>query len=112
MIEGVSWSDIFMNIQDVGRLNGERISDREKLREVCNDFESLFIKMMLDSMRSSLTDSALIPKNEGHKLFEDQLYSEYARKMSHSSRLGIAEMMYRQLDSSFSSGARRVEIIA
>ena len=65
MTEGVSWSDIFMNIQDVGRLNGERINDREKLREVCNDFESLFIKMMLDSMRSSLTDSTLIPENEG-----------------------------------------------
>ena len=68
-----------------------------ELREVVEEFESLFVKMMLDSMRKTLDESTLIPKNAGEKLFEDELYSEYAQKISRSAKLGIADMMYNQL---------------
>ena len=71
--------------------------DSAELRQVCEDFESLFVKMMLDSMRNTLTDDTLIPKNSGEKLFEDKLYDEYARKLSETADLGIADMMYDQL---------------
>ena len=73
--------------------------DLAELQNVCEDFESLFVKMMLDAMRSSLDENTLIPKNTGAKIFEDQLYSEYAQKISHTSNLGIAEIMYNQLQS-------------
>lgn len=69
----------------------------DELREVCEEFESLFVKMMLDSMRATLTDDTLIPKNSGEKLFEDQLYDEYAKSISKTADLGIADMMYDQL---------------
>lgn len=68
-----------------------------ELREVCEDFESLFVKMMLDSMRETLSDDTLIPKNQGEKLFEDELYSEYAANIANTANLGIADMMYDQL---------------
>ena len=71
--------------------------DSGQLREACEEFESLFVKMMLDSMRKTLSDDTLIPKNSGEKLFEDKLYDEYAEKISHSAGLGIADMMYDQL---------------
>ncbi|MDF1567914.1 MAG: rod-binding protein [Spirochaetaceae bacterium] len=71
--------------------------DSEELRQVCEDFESLFVKMMLDSMRNTLADDTLIPKNSGEKLFEDKLYDEYAQKLSETADLGIADMMYDQL---------------
>jgi len=72
-------------------------SDTNELREVCEEFESLFVKMMLDSMRATLSDDTLIPKNSGEKLFEDKLYDEYAKSMSKTADLGIADMMYDQL---------------
>ncbi|MCK5737320.1 MAG: rod-binding protein [Spirochaetaceae bacterium] len=72
-------------------------SDVNELREVCDEFESLFVKMMLDSMRATLSDDTLIPKNSGEKLFEDKLYDEYAKNMSRTANLGIADMMYDQL---------------
>lgn len=72
--------------------------DKKELREVCEEFESLFVKMMLDSMRDTLTDDTLIPKNSGEKLFEDRLYDEYSRSISRTAGLGIAEMMYNQLE--------------
>jgi len=71
--------------------------DAGELREVCEEFESLFVKMMLDSMRATLSDDTLIPKNSGEKLFEDKLYDEYAKNMSKTADLGIADMMYDQL---------------
>ena len=71
--------------------------DANELREVCEEFESLFVKMMLDSMRATLSDDTLIPKNSGEKLFEDKLYDEYAKSMSRTANLGIADMMYDQL---------------
>jgi flagellar protein FlgJ len=71
--------------------------DAAELREVCEEFESLFVKMMLDSMRATLSDETLIPKNSGEKLFEDELYSEYAKSISRTANLGIADMMYDQL---------------
>ena len=71
--------------------------DNNELREVCEEFESLFVKMMLDSMRATLSDDTLIPKNSGEKLFEDELYDEYAKSISRTADLGIADMMYDQL---------------
>ena len=71
--------------------------DAGELREVCEEFESLFVKMMLDSMRATLSDETLIPKNSGEKLFEDELYSEYAKSISKTANLGLADMMYDQL---------------
>ncbi len=82
--------------------------DKQELREVCEDFEAIFIKIMLDSMRDTLSDNTLIPKNAGEKLFEDQLYDEYAKKMSRTANLGIADMMYQQL--SGATQASRLDI--
>ncbi len=84
-----------MEIKELTRRSKE--SEAEELRKVSEDFESLFVKMMLDSMRSTLDDNGLIPKNSGEKLFEDHLFDEYARKIGSAADFGIAEMMYNQL---------------
>ena len=74
-----------------------------ELRDACNQFEAIFVKIMLDAMKKTLSDDTLIPKNSGEKLFEDKLYDEYAVSLSRTANLGIADMMYRQLDSVASS---------
>jgi len=84
--------------------------DRAELREVCEEFETLFVKMMLDSMRDTLNDDTLIPKNSGEKLFEDRLYDEYAAKISRTAGLGIADMMYDQLEAGLPGSALDVDV--
>ena len=83
------------HIDDAARRS--ETEESAELRQVTRDFEALFITMVLDSMRESLDDNALIPKNSGEKLFEDQLYDEYTKKISQTAGLGIATMMYDQL---------------
>lgn len=77
--------------------NLNRKIEERKLKESCKEFEAIFIKQMLKSMKSTVKKSGLIKENMGEKLFDDMLYDEYAKKMSNTSEFGIADMMYKQL---------------
>lgn len=79
------------------RGEGPNAAEREKLKEACKDFESLFVKQMLDAMRKTVGKGSLIKRNQGEEIFEDMLYDEYAKKMTETSRLGVGKMMYDQL---------------
>lgn len=96
-----------VNTQSLTRRTASK--NAAELKNVCEDFESLFVKMMLDAMRSSLSEDTLIPKNTGEKIFEDQLYSEYAQKISHAANLGIAEMMYNQLQTALPDNSVNIQ---
>lgn len=72
-------------------------SEDKKLRETCQEFEAIFIKQMLKSMKNTVKKSGLIKESMGEKLFDDMLYDEYATKMSKTSGFGVGEMMYKQL---------------
>jgi peptidoglycan hydrolase FlgJ len=76
------------NLQDTGQ------DSQKALQEACSEFESIFIKMMLDSMRKTVPDSGLIKKSMGRDIYEDFLYDEYAQKMAKTANLGLAETMY------------------
>ncbi|MBF0449134.1 MAG: hypothetical protein HQL67_13150, partial [Magnetococcales bacterium] len=48
-------------------------ADRLRLREAAADFESMFVKQMLSSMRKAIPkeDGGLIKESEGEKIFRD-----------------------------------------
>lgn len=71
--------------------------DNKKLMESCREFESMFIKQMLNSMKKTVNKSGFIKENMGEKIFDDMLYDEYSKNMAKSSGFGIAELMYKQL---------------
>ncbi|MDC7236050.1 MAG: rod-binding protein [Spirochaetales bacterium] len=77
--------------------SGISSSEALKLKEACDDFEAIFIKQMLDSMKKTINRSELTKRNMGEELFEDMLYDEYAKKMSDTADLGIGDMMFKQL---------------
>ena len=68
-----------------------------ELEKACKDFETLFVKQMLDSMRKTVKKAEKSENNAGMDYFEDMLYDNYAKKMSSNANLGIARMMYQQL---------------
>lgn len=74
-----------------------RSNDDKKLKETCQEFEAMFIKQMLNSMKKTVNKSGLIKENMGEEVFDDMLYDEYAKNMSLTSDFGISEMMYKQL---------------
>ena len=78
-------------------LQGKRSVRDKKLYGVCQDFEAIFIKQMLNAMRKTVDKSGLIDGGMAEEIFEDMLYDEYAKKMSRTARFGLAEILYDQL---------------
>lgn len=78
-------------------VRGTMSEDDKKLREATKDFEALFIKQMLDSMKKTVNKSGLLDGGMGQEIFEDMLYDEYSKQMADTANLGISEMMFAQL---------------
>lgn len=49
----------------------------EKLRQVSDYYEKQFMREMLKSMRSTISESGLVKTNQAEKIFRDQLDDEY-----------------------------------
>lgn len=84
------------------------LPSQSKLKATCQDFESILVSYMLKSMRGAGASSDLVEKNMGEKIFTDMLDDEYAKLASRTSRLGLADLLYRQL-SSDARGATEAE---
>jgi flagellar protein FlgJ len=95
-----------MDINSIGMMQYRQLDGAQKLenkiqndelKEACRDFEAIFIKQMLDSMKKTVPESGLLEGGMAEDIFEDMLYQEYATIISKSGDLGIAEMVYKQL---------------
>lgn len=74
-----------------------RTGDQKRLREVCDQFEAIFVKQMLTSMRRTVNKTGLVDGGMAEEIFEDMLYDEYASSIAKTTRLGISEMLYKEL---------------
>ena len=71
--------------------------DDKKLREVSREFESIFVNQLFKSMRSTFPKDELLDGGMRKDIFEDMLYDEYAKKVSHAGGIGLGDMVYRFL---------------
>ncbi|MEZ5499543.1 MAG: flagellar assembly peptidoglycan hydrolase FlgJ [Steroidobacteraceae bacterium] len=89
------------NAKPVETLPPNRTSD---LKQAAREFESLFVNMMLRSMReASFGDPNF--DSSGGDLYRDMFDEQIARSMSRRGGLGIAEILIRQLDTNLQTGA-------
>ena len=72
-------------------------TDDARLSESSNEFEAIFIQQMLKTMRKTSLESDFIKKSEGEKIFRSMLDEQYAILSAKSGRLGLGEMIYKQL---------------
>jgi len=80
------------------RYNLPEGDDEARLREVASDFEAIFIKQMLDSMRDTLNpDNRLVDTGMAGEIYDDMLYDEYARIMAKTGGIGLADLIVKQL---------------
>ncbi len=71
-----------------------------ELYKACLDFESLFIRQMLEVMRKTVDrKDDLLNGGLTQDVFEGMLYDEYAKKMAETAGFGLAETIYRQVSS-------------
>lgn len=88
----------YKNVESSGfKRNVQSAEGKDRLKEVCTQFEAIFIKQMLKSMKNTVQESGLINGGMAEDFFEDMLYDSYAEKMAKTANFGISDMMYRQL---------------
>lgn len=74
-------------------------TDEKKLMEVCRDFESVFLNMVMKEMKNTVQDGGLFEKSQGTKIFEDMYLEELSNEVAkEDSGLGLAKMMFEQLN--------------
>jgi flagellar protein FlgJ len=73
-----------------------RTDDPAALREVARQFESVFTKMMLESMRAASFGDPLFGSDQGD-MYQDMMDDQLAIEMSQGKGLGLADLLIRQL---------------
>ncbi len=69
----------------------------KKLKDVCIEMESLFVKQMLDAMRKTVPKSGFIQGGRAEEIFEDMLYDKRALSMSKTGSFGLSRILYKEL---------------
>lgn len=75
---------------------GAAVGDPETLRAAAKQFESLFTKMMLESMRSASFGDPMFGSDQGD-MYQDMADDQLAVQLSQGKGLGLADMLIRQL---------------
>ena len=70
----------------------------KKLKQATEDFEQIFVNMMLKEMNKELGKTGFLDGGDYEKAFKDMLVDERAKQMSKNGSFGLAKMMYKQLE--------------
>lgn len=87
---------------------GAEANDPATLRAAAKQFESLFTKMMLDSMRSASFGDPLFGSDQGD-MYQDMADDQLAVQLSEGRGLGLADMLIRQLSGGVASGTAAIK---
>jgi flagellar protein FlgJ len=68
-----------------------------ELKKTCQEFEAIFIKTLIKSMRATVPDGGLLEKNTDSEVFEEMMDVEIANQTARRGEFGIAEALFRQL---------------
>ncbi len=76
-----------------------RKPDAEALREAAEDFEALFVRQLLATMRRTVPEGDAELRGPGMDIYEGMLDAQFAEHIAGSGRgLGLADMLMRQFE--------------
>jgi flagellar protein FlgJ len=70
---------------------------KAEIRKAAVQFQSIFVEMMLKSMRETVNQDKLTGGGHGEEVYGSLLDREYAAAISRRGNIGLAEMVERQL---------------
>ena len=76
----------------------DKYKSQQALRKTAQQFEAMFLSMMLSEMRKGVMKSSLIPKGPGHDMVMSLLDQEMAKAWASQGGIGIADMIFQQLE--------------
>ncbi|WP_273038836.1 rod-binding protein [Tepidanaerobacter syntrophicus] len=83
-------------VSNIDKLKDKK-SDDEDLREVCQQFESIFLNYLLKSMRDTVPDGGMFKKGIAFDIVQSMHDSALSEEIAKSGGIGLAEQLYAQL---------------
>ncbi|MBC7187800.1 MAG: transglycosylase SLT domain-containing protein [Calditrichaeota bacterium] len=83
--------------QGSGAEHSESTAEQRRLRQACQEFESLFLAHLLKTMRESSSEEGLFGEGLGGDIYQSLFETEVARKMAQAGGVGLADLLYRSL---------------
>jgi flagellar protein FlgJ len=77
--------------------SANRNAGSDRLRELCREFEAVFIHTMLKGMRDTVPSGGLLEKGLDGEMMEEMRDLEISKAISRQNQIGIADALYRQL---------------
>jgi len=98
MLANVQHADVYTDFNGLAKLRTEaKQKTPEAIKEVAEQFESIFVGMMLKSMRAAkLTEGGLMD-NDQSKMFQDMYDQQLSLELSGDSGIGLADVIAKQL---------------
>lgn len=91
-----------LDVQGLEKLKqGAGSNPKDGLKEACEQFEALFLHMMLKSMRDAVPESGLLESQQGN-FYESLLDQQWSQHLA-GKGLGLADQLSRQLTTELSS---------
>ena len=79
------------------KTNGNVSEDDKKLKKACQEMESVFLNMLLKTMRDTVPKSELGGNTQRTETMQSMMDMEMTRNLAAAGGTGIAAMMYRNL---------------
>ena len=106
MSSPISQADIYADFNGLAQLKvkagGNNSEQQDALGEVARQFETIFLKMMLKSMRDTVPESDLI-NNDKARFYESMYDDQISLDLSKRGDLGLAQMIVNQMGESGAS---------
>ena len=85
---------VFSDLRRNARSEGETAEDNVKV--VAKQFESIFVQMMMKSMRDTVPEGGLL-NDESMRFYQDMMDQQLSLELSQQGGIGMAETIERQL---------------
>ena len=81
--------------EDLARNN--TVSEREKIHELCRQFEAVLLRQILNDAQKTVIQSTLTPKSSAHDLYQDMSVNQLADSISRSGSFGFGHSLEQEL---------------
>ncbi len=83
--------------QVIERAQRDSVQDDEQIKKLASEFESLFLDIVMKSMRQSVMKSGLIDGGNAEDIYQSMLDAEYSKIMSQQGVSGLSKAIEKQL---------------
>jgi len=74
----------------------QNASEKEKLKNAAQGFESIFVNLLLSQMRKTIDKSELIDGGNAQEIFEQMFDEEISKEIAKRGDLGIADSLFKE----------------